>query len=157
MGRIEKGLLNAKIRKADSADIPIIKECAREAFAVYAERIGREPAPMVVDFATQVRNGIVFVICNELVVFGYVVFYPRGDRIHLENVAVYPQYMGYGFGRILITYVENQARECGFTFVELYTNLKMFGNLSLYPKLGYFETDRSAEDGFDSVYFSKTL
>lgn len=88
---------------------------------------------------------------------GYVVFYQRGDAMHLENVAVLPTLARRGFGRTLVAYVEQQAREQRCTGVELYTNAKMTENLSLYPSLGYRETDRRTEDGFDRVYFFKSV
>ena len=77
-----------RLRKAHELDAPLIAHCARAAYAMYVARIGREPAPMVADFASQIRDGHVFVVGDEGKVLGYVVFYPRGDHIHLENVAV---------------------------------------------------------------------
>ncbi len=37
------------------------------------------------------------------------------------------------------------------------TNEKMSQNLSIYPHLGYVETGRRIEDGFNRVYFEKKL
>lgn len=45
------------IRKATTSDVERIQACARSAYAMYVERIGREPAPMVADFVTQVQDG----------------------------------------------------------------------------------------------------
>ena len=86
---------------------------------------------------------------------GYVVSYPQGDHLHLENVAVHPDYQGRGLGYRLIEHVEQKARQQGLDHVELYTNAKMTENLELYPRLGYHQFDRRVEDGFDRVYFSK--
>ena len=146
-----------KIRKAESTDVPKICACANAAYKMYVERIGREPAPMVADFADQVTKGIVHVIGDDRDVAGYVVFYPRGDHMHLENVAVHPQQKGKGLGRKLMAFVELEARRRGHTAVELYTNLKMVENLAMYPRLGYLEGDRRTEDGFERVYFRKDL
>ncbi|MEQ9160672.1 MAG: hypothetical protein RLO10_10775 [Roseovarius indicus] len=41
--------------------------------------------------------------------------------------------------------------------MQLYTNEKMVANLSIYPHLGYAETDRRTEDGFNRVYFEKRV
>ncbi|MEC9102228.1 MAG: GNAT family N-acetyltransferase, partial [Pseudomonadota bacterium] len=49
------------------------------------------------------------------------------------------------------------ARAEGLETVKLYTNVKMQANLTLYPRLGYVETARKSEDGFDRVYFEKRL
>ena len=88
---------------------------------------------------------------------GFVVGYPRGDHWHLENVAVDPAKQGTGLGRALVTHAEAVARAAGARAVELYTNAKMTENQGLYPRLGYRETGRAAEDGFDRVFYRKTL
>lgn len=150
-------IIRAQIRKASAVDVPVIKTCAQNAFAVYIERIGREPAPMVADFAAQVSNGIVFVLGDEAEIFGYVAFYPRNDHIYIENLAVHPQYQGCGIGRQLLAFVEDRARRSGFAAVELCTNQKMYENLKLYPALGYIETGGGTEDGYDRVFFRKTI
>ncbi len=49
------------IRLATPNDFAAIESCARDAYAKYVERIGREPAPMVADFATQIDDGLVHV------------------------------------------------------------------------------------------------
>ncbi|HMB47246.1 MAG TPA: GNAT family N-acetyltransferase [Afifellaceae bacterium] len=75
----------------------------------------------------------------------------------LENVAVRDASSGRGLGSKLIHFCEAEARRLGLSAVELYTNVKMTGNLSLYPHLGYAEFDRREEDGFERVYFRKIL
>ena len=101
------------VRQAGPADIPKIVACARAAYAMYVLRIGREPAPMVADFAAQVAKGMIYVIGDNDDVDGFVVFYPRGDHMHLENVAVLPQYKGKGLGRQLMAFVEHEAERQG--------------------------------------------
>lgn len=141
------------IRPATSEDVPRIAAIARAAYAPYVARIGREPAPMVADFAPQVAAGHVW-IAGET---GYAVAFPRGDHWHLENVAVDPAAQGQGLGRALIAHVEALARAAGAAAVELYTNARMTENRALYPRLGYVETHRATEDGFERVYYRKPL
>jgi ribosomal protein S18 acetylase RimI-like enzyme len=88
---------------------------------------------------------------------GFIVFYPRGDHVHLENVAVSIGAQGKGVGKTLIDYCETSAWKAGHDRIELYTNEKMTENLTLYPHLGYVEIGRRREDGFDRVFFRKTL
>ena len=145
------------VRKAAAADVPSIEACARDAYALYVERIGREPAPMVADFAAQVHDAKAYVADADGQVLGFVVFYPEGDHILLENVAVLPEHQGRGIGRRLIAFVEQAARRSGFTAVELYTNEKMVENLGRYPKLGYVETSRRRVKGFARVFFRKEV
>lgn len=146
------------IRKAEPADVTDIIACAHAAYEMYVERIGRKPAPMTADFAALVERGVVFIgkdATNDLC--GFVVFYPRGDSVHLENVAVAPGKQGHGYGKQLVAFVEDQARDRGFDSVELYTNEKMTENQTLYPRLGYREIDRRTEDGFARIFYRKPL
>ena len=145
------------IRRATPDDLAAVTACARAAYEMYVPRIGKEPAPMIADFAAQIASGQVYVIFEGESVEGYAVFYPAGDHLHLENVAVFPRNKGRGLGGRLIAFVEDEARRLGLTAVELYTNEKMTENLRMYPKLGYAETGRRQEAGFDRVYFRKEV
>lgn len=146
-----------EIGKAEAAHLAEVRCCAWAAYEKYVKRIGREPAPMVADFASQIDAGRLWVATDDEEVAGYVVYYPRGDHMHLENIAVLPDRQGRGIGRALIAHVEEEARERGLAAVELYTNEKMTENLRLYPRLGYRETGRRSEDGFARVFFRKEV
>ncbi|WP_290688299.1 MULTISPECIES: GNAT family N-acetyltransferase [unclassified Haematobacter] len=141
------------IRRAEIDDEPWIRVCAERAYARYVPSIGRKPAPMTADFGSQIAAGQVHVALGERGPLGFIVFYPQWDHMLLENVAVSPEAAGQGVGRALIAFCEAQA--AGMAGVRLYTNAKMAENLAIYPRLGYVETGRRQEDGFDRVYFEK--
>lgn len=141
------------LRAASESDIEAIRQCAVDAYSKYIERIGKPPAPMVADFEVLVAAGKVVVALCENQLAGFVVFYEIQNAMHLENVAVHPEFNGRGIGKLLIKYVEKRAAEIGLDYVELYTNEAMTENLSMYPALGYHEYDRRSEDGFNRVYF----
>ncbi|MGI9482182.1 MAG: GNAT family N-acetyltransferase [Hyphomicrobiales bacterium] len=145
------------IRAATSDDLTSVREIAEAAYLPYVAAIGKKPAPMVADFASQIANGQVWLFSDEEIVLGYVVAYPSGGAMQLENIAVDPAFHGRGVGKALVTYVEKAARRQGLKAVELYTNIKMTGNLSWYPAIGYSETGRAREAGFDRVFFRKDL
>ncbi|KGB80549.1 acetyltransferase [Rhodovulum sp. NI22] len=146
------------IRPAVAIDETAIRECAERAYARYVPLIGKKPAPMVADFATQIAKGDVFVTTDDRdSLHGFIVFYAEGGHILLENVAVPPRAAGRGLRKALISFCENAARERGLGAVHLYTNEKMTENLSIYLRLGYVEVERRVEDGFKRVYFEKTL
>ena len=145
------------IRKASPADLDQIEACAVAAYTRYIERIGKKPAPMVADFGAAIEAETLYVIATGTQICGFVVFYACNNHLHLENVAIEPRFQGLGLGMKLIEFVEQQARGGGYGSVELYTNVKMTENLGLYPRLGYVEFDRRIEDGFDRIYFRKTL
>lgn len=146
------------IRPAAPSDEPAVRDCAERAYAQYVEAIGRKPAPMVADFAARIAEGLVQVATDaDGRVVGYAVYYPQGGAMHLENVAVLPAQAGRGVGKALVAHCEEAARRAGLPAVELYTNAKMTANLSLYPHLGYVETGRRSEAGFDRVFFRKEV
>lgn len=82
---------------------------------------------------------------------------PATSGASLVTVAVDPHHQGKGIGRALIAAVEARARAAGAAHLRLYTNAAMAANLSLYPHLGFVETARRHEDGFDRVFFEKAL
>lgn len=81
----------------------------------------------------------------------------EGDHVHLENVAVLPEYSGRGVGTRLIAHVERATREAGYHAVELYTNEVMTENLAMYAKVGYVEIIRRRVAGFNRVFFRKEV
>lgn len=112
---------------------------------------------MLADFSTLVAAGQVRIAWRAGRFAGYVVVEPRQDELHLDGIAILPELAGSGLGRRLVSAVEEEAGRLGLAKVTLYTNASMFENLTLYPHLGYHETDRRRENGFDRVYFEKIL
>lgn len=145
------------IRPAVASDEREIRACAELAYARYVPSMGQKPAPMLADYAAQIAAGEVYVATDDREAFqGFIVFYAEDGHIMLENVAVLPRAAGRGVGKKLIGFCENAARRRGMN-VRLYTNEKMTENLSIYPRLGYVEVGRRTENGFNRVYFEKTL
>lgn len=144
-----------RIRPAVSGDVDALDRLTREAYSVYVPVIGREPAPMAADHAALIAAGEVQVAEVDGRIAGVLVTRRQGSALLLESVAVDPACQGQGIGRALIARAEEQAAALGLAAVELYTNAAMTANLSLYPHLGYVETGRRTEDGFDRVFFRK--
>jgi N-acetylglutamate synthase-like GNAT family acetyltransferase len=145
------------VRRADAADVGAMCELARQAYQLYVERIGRQPAPMTADYDRVVEKGHAWVALHADRVVGLLVLEPAGDHVLLENLAVLPQAQGLGVGSQLLQLAEEQARAHGLRQVRLYTNEAMSENLDYYPRRGYRETHRATRDGFRRVFFSKDL
>ncbi len=145
------------IRPATANDVEAVRACAEGAYQIYVEAIGRKPMPMIVDFGASQRDGHLYVAELDGQVVGFAVVFQRDDHIFLENVAVSPAHQGKGVGGKLMKFVEQQATESGLNKIELYTNIKMTGNLTWYPSLGFEEIGRWSEDGFDRVFYRKQL
>jgi len=146
-----------RIRPAETGDVSAMIAIATAAYVIYIQRIGREPAPMIADFAAHVSAHEGYVLEDGGEVVGYIVTFEKDGRQFIENVAVRPSRQGSGHGRKLLQFAEEQARTQGRKRLFLYTNAKMTENLDTYPRLGYLETHRIHEDGFDRVYFEKEL
>jgi GNAT superfamily N-acetyltransferase len=146
-----------EIRPASGDDVEAIERLVREAYEVYIPRIGREPAPMTADYEGLVRDGAVWVAREGAAVVGVLVLHARPGALLLENVAVTPAAQGRGIGRALVGFAERNAAELGLGKVELYTNVRMTENLVFYRWLGYIEVDRRGEEGFERVFFEKTI
>jgi ribosomal protein S18 acetylase RimI-like enzyme len=146
------------VERANMGYLVQISDCARLAYGKYVSVIGTKPAPMVADFSELIKKECVYIEKHgEKTVSGFIVFYPKEGIMHLENVAVHPDFQGQGVGNKLIEFCEARGKQLKYPFVELYTNVKMVENMMIYPKLGYVEFDRRTEDGFNRVYFRKPL
>jgi ribosomal protein S18 acetylase RimI-like enzyme len=144
-------------RPATAADVPAISACARAAYEKYLPRMDREPAPMIADFAAHVAAGEVHVLVEDGALLGYIVAMARADCWFVDNVAVAPEHQGRSLGRRLMDLAEAAARERGLGEVRLYTNVVMTENIGFYGRLGFVETERVREHGFDRVYMAKRL
>jgi len=145
------------IRKATAEDTARIGAIARAAYGKYVPRIGREPAPMVADFAAEVAAGRVVVIGTAGAVDGYMIAWPETDAYFIDNIAIDPARQGEGLGRQLMDHAVGEARRRRLSAVRLYTNAAMTENLSMYAHMGFVETHRAVEKGFDRVYLRWTL
>lgn len=147
-----------RVRKAKKTDEGGVRACAEDAYKQYIAAIGKKPAPMVANFGQQIAEGLVYVSVNRHdEVQGFIVFFPKDGNMFLENIAVITSVAGKGIGKRLMAFCEEEARRLNLASVQLYTNEKMIANLSIYPYLGYQETERREEDGFSRVYFEKKL
>jgi ribosomal protein S18 acetylase RimI-like enzyme len=146
-----------RIRAAGAEDARRLGEIARAAYVKYVARIGREPAPMAANFSAEIAAGRVVVIEAAGAVVGYLVAWPKTDAYFVDNIAVDPSAQGRGFGRRLMDEAERAARRHGLGAIRLYTNAAMTENLALYRRMGFVETHRATEQGFDRVFMRRAL
>jgi ribosomal protein S18 acetylase RimI-like enzyme len=145
------------LRLATPADAEPVVALMGEAYAPFAAAIGRRPAPMDDDYAARIAAGAVHVAMIGGRLVGAAVLLTEGDALWLETVAVAPAWQGRGIGRRLIDFAETEAARRGLPRVRLYTNAAMTANRALYPRLGYRETGRAMQAGFDRVFFEKSV
>jgi GNAT superfamily N-acetyltransferase len=145
------------IRPATLEDIAQIEAIVEAAYSPYIERIGRRPAPMLDDYASQVLARRVHVLAHEKNLSGFVVLIDTEEYLLLDNIAVSPAIKGQGYGRQLLDFAERHALDAGYPSIRLYTNEAMSENIALYLRRGYVETHRVEENGLRRVHMRKTL
>ncbi|TLD25117.1 hypothetical protein PspLS_06080 [Pyricularia sp. CBS 133598] len=164
------------LRLAVAADVEPIRDLVEGAYSHYIARLGKEPGPMLEDYGALVAQGKVTVCTtgqpvaeatvagrgeqqHHREILGVLVLVPQAadGAMLLDNVAVAPRAQGQGVGRLLMSFAEDRARQEGLSAVKLYTHVLMTENIGLYGRLGYGETGRVSEKGFDRVYMEKRL
>ena len=143
------------IRAGRREDADWARALVRRAYALYVPRMGQEPAPMLADYAALIDAGELQVLEEAGSPVALIVLRRDEDAIFVENIAVDPQIQRKGHGRTLLAFAEDEARRLGLTAIRLYTNAAMTENLAYYPRLGFRETDRREEDGYNRVFFEK--
>jgi ribosomal protein S18 acetylase RimI-like enzyme len=155
--RGRKTMAEKSVRPAKPGDAAAVGELVRASYSKYVGRIGKEPAPMLEDYAALIRAGEVWVLVEGGEVLGVLVMRPAEDHLFVDNVAVAPGHQGRGLGRELMAFVEERAKRDGLPEVRLYTNEKMHENLAVYGKLGFGETERKLDGGYRRVFMRKRL
>ena len=145
------------IRPAVAADVATIRAIVDAAYGIYIPRMGKPPGPMLDDYDALVAAGRVSVLDADGAIAGAIVLLPQEDHLLLDNVAVAPAFQGRGLGRALMAFADDEARRLGFDEVRLYTHVVMTENQALYARLGFEETHRGEQDGYDRVFMRKRL
>ena len=146
------------IRRAQPTDRAAVEQIVRDAYSLYIERIGKPPGPMLDDYAALIADGTVSVLEDgDGTIVAIIVLLPKPDHLLLDNIAVRPDRQGRGLGRQLIAFAEAEARRLGHAELRLYTHQKMTENIALYARLGFVETGRGQEAGYDRVFMTKRL
>lgn len=145
------------IRAATANDTVAVKDCVDAAFGHYVERIGKPPGPMLVDYPAEIKAGHTWVAEIEGQIVGVIVQYETELGFYIDTVAALPPWQGTGVGRALLTFAEREARRLGYSSIYLCTNAKMTENQVFYPRIGYVETARKHDGGYDRVFYAKLL
>ena len=145
------------IRLARAGEAEAIRGLVRRAYAIYVPRLGKEPGPMRDDYAKRVADGAAHVLETNGAIAGILVLLAAVDRLLMDNVAVDPDFQGRGYASALVGFAEREAARRGYPELTLYTHVTMTENLAMYAHLGYEETHRVTEKGYERVYMRKTL
>ncbi|MEO3430547.1 GNAT family N-acetyltransferase [Pelagibius sp. CAU 1746] len=145
------------IRPAVPADTARVTAIVDAAYRPYLQRMSRNPAPLDDDYGARIAEGLTYVLEEDGEILGVLVLETHAGHLLLDNIAVDPAHHGRGLGKRLLAFTEAEARRRGYGTVELFTNEVMVENIALYRRLGYQETGRRHDRGYDRVYFRKAL
>lgn len=146
------------IRPALESDAGGIADCVDHAYSPYIPLMGKLPGPMTGNYPEVIQNHEVHVAVTESgEVAGMLVLIAMPETLLLDNVAVRPVDQNRGIGRRLMNLAEQRAVQLGYGDIELYTHLCMVGNQAIYSSMGYVESRRVTESGYDRIYFRKQL
>jgi GNAT superfamily N-acetyltransferase len=145
------------VRAAQEGDSDMVRDVVHAAYRHYTARIGKPPGPMLDDYAKRIADGQAWVLEDAGRIVGVLVLVQGAHGFLLDNIAVLPDCQGKGFGRVLIEFAEAEARRRGFAAISLYTHALMSENVALYHRIGFVETHRGSEKGYDRVYMTKRL
>ncbi|TQV80927.1 GNAT family N-acetyltransferase [Denitrobaculum tricleocarpae] len=145
------------LRAATAHDLPAIQEIVEHAYSPYIERMGRPPGPMLDDYVKRIEREQVSVVEVDGRVGGLLVLIDQADHLLLDNIAMHPDFQGRGLGRQLMDFAEAEALRRGFGELRLYTHESMTENIAIYSKLGWEETGRALQAGFQRVFMRKVV
>jgi len=145
------------IRRATSADVAAITELTNAAYGKYIPALGRKPQPMTTEYGRVVTEHPIWLLEVEQHLAGVLVLQHEPETLLIYSVAINPADQKRGFGRRLLGWAEQQARQAGYDSLRLYTNALMTDNIALYTRLGYRETHREHYPGGAVVHMTKAL
>jgi ribosomal protein S18 acetylase RimI-like enzyme len=146
------------LRRATAADAERLSALARAAYARHVAAIGREPMPMTADWARLLSEQEIWILdgpAGEAV--ASLALEVQADHVTIWSVAVAPAHQRHGLGRRLMALAEARARALGRPELRLFTNARMAGNVALYRRLGYAETQREELPDRVLVHMSKAV
>jgi ribosomal protein S18 acetylase RimI-like enzyme len=146
-----------KVRLANAADEHVVMDITNAAYEKYISRIGRKPQPMTTHYAPMIAAQQVWLAEEDDDVVGVLVLVPEESHLMIYSVAVDPKHQHRGIGRKLMALSEQEALRQGYDQVQLYTNVKMTENISIYSRLGYLITKREDTPEFSRIHMAKGL
>ncbi|PXA96236.1 GNAT family N-acetyltransferase [Nostoc sp. 3335mG] len=144
-------------RTATADDVPAIRSLVRQAYARWVPAIGREPRPMLVDYAEAIRDFRFDLLTIDGRLAGLLQTCPCADHLWIENLAVHPHHQRRGHGQSLLVLAEQLARHAGLDRLRLLTNAAFAGNIALFEKAGYTVEQREPFLGGTTLYMTRSL
>ena len=120
----------AEIRRMEEADLDQVVEIERLVFPNPWSRWAFESE-------LQVAISNCFVLEEEGLVAGYIIYRLLGEQAHILNIALRPEWQGRGWGRRLMEWALDRMKREGVRFVWLEVRASNKRAIKLYQKLGF--------------------
>lgn len=146
-----------RLRRATRDDTAAVTACVCRAYLPWIPIVGRQPGPMLEDYATVIARHQVHVAERDGEVIGVLVLDVERERVFVDNVCVDPSLQRAGVGRLMLGFAEDEARRRGHASIDLSTHETMASNLAMYTRLGYHVVDRRVVGGFPRVFMQKAV
>lgn len=150
-------MTNGRIRPAIPSDADAIRAVVDAAYAVYLPQMDKPPGPVLDDYDERIAAGEAFVSDAEAGILGILILIDTDEYLLLDNVATAPGAQGQGVGRQLVSFAESEARRRGYGEIRLYTHIVMADNVAYYENLGWEETHRGEQAGYQRIFMRKRL
>ena len=145
------------LRPATRDDVAAIRALTRAAYAKWVPIIGREPMPMMADYAQAVRTHRFDLLEREGALVALIETILHPDHLWVENLAVSPAHQRQGLGRWMLNHAEDAARSLGHSAIKLVTNQAFTTNVAFYQRAGFFIEREEPFKGGVGVHFFKGL
>jgi GNAT superfamily N-acetyltransferase len=147
----------ATIRLARPDEADAIRAVARDAYARWTPRLGRESSPMHWDYSEMIAQGRVRVLEIDRSIVGFIDLFDDTEVLGIANIAVVSAEQGKGYGKRLLSFADDEAKRRGYREVRLYVNALMTENIAVYEHVGFSEVERFRRgEGDDRVYLRMT-
>ena len=145
------------LRRARPEEAGVVAAITDAAYALYVPRLGGKPQPMTADYTEKIANHSVWLLLAGETPAGALTLEYEPDQLFIYSVAVHPDQQKKEYGRTLLAFAEQDARDHGYRGIRLFTNAIKVENIALYLRLGYIETGREEYRGTTLVHMAKTL
>ncbi|MFW9800407.1 MAG: GNAT family N-acetyltransferase [Candidatus Thorarchaeota archaeon] len=148
------------IRRAELAEVDVLKAIIKEAYAPVKKQLSRTPAALdegLSKIARHIQMGDQYVALVGESIVGTMRVRMHGQKGVISRLAVLQKYRGRRIGTVLMQYAENLLSSRGATCVEVEVYGAIDEQLSFYERLGYKETGRTVRLKEEIVSMEKSL
>ncbi|MHA2024317.1 MAG: GNAT family N-acetyltransferase [Candidatus Thorarchaeota archaeon] len=148
------------IRRADLAEVDVIKEITKEAYAPIKKQLSRQPAALKEDLSKisrHIQMGNQYVALVGETVVGTMRVSLRGQVGVISRVGVLQDFRNRRIGTKLVDYAENLLIHMNAQRIEIEIYGVVDNQVTFYERGGYVETERIQRKGEEIVLMQKDL